>query len=187
LISLRMDSIDLAGEGTLASALSSAHQASASDTTRGGAPIISLAILREEKCLRIGDLMERGCVFHAREELARTFREKTAAGVRGQGTSLLLEFIRDPLRKRLGRLSRSPCWPRRRSRTRLQIRCRRTKHNPFLIGEPGWARRYRRRPRASHADGDVSPVPPPIAPVPRLSLIVAAPNRCQFPKALQTS
>src|ERR1700745_1433425 len=96
-----------------------------------------LGILREEKCFGAEILMERGLrLTSLREELARTSGEKPAAQ-RPKETSLLSEFSRDltqaategaldPLVGREGEVDRV-----------IQILCRRTKHNPGLIGEPG--------------------------------------------------
>src|SRR5260370_29723045 len=99
-----------------------------------GTEHLLLGILREEKCFGAEILMERGLRLSTlREELARTSGEKTAAA-RPKETSLPAEFSRD-LTQAASEGSLYPLvGPEGEVERGIQILCRRTRHNPVLIG-----------------------------------------------------
>jgi ATP-dependent Clp protease ATP-binding subunit ClpC len=102
-----------------------------------GTEHLLLGLLREERSVAAGILMEKGMRLHAvREDIVQLLNEKTTS-TRVKDTPLLAEFSRDltdiALRNQL-----DPLVGRDYEIERVQqVLCRRTKNNAVLIGEPG--------------------------------------------------
>ncbi len=102
-----------------------------------GTEHLLLGLLREERSVAAGILMEKGMRLHAvREDIVQLLNEKTTL-TRVKETPLLAEFSRD-LTDFAMKNQLDPLVGRDYEIERVQqVLCRRTKNNAVLIGEPG--------------------------------------------------
>jgi ATP-dependent Clp protease ATP-binding subunit ClpC len=102
-----------------------------------GTEHLLLGILREERCVAAGILMEKGMRLGTlREDIVQLLNEKTTL-TRVKETPLLAEFSRDLTEAAL-KNQLDPLVGRDMEIERVQqVLCRRTKNNAVLIGEPG--------------------------------------------------